>query len=123
MKIIVLLCLLSCVYSISNGQIAINGVDLNTKAELQYLVLDYKEGSAPGTKNRRGFVSIDYGQDYENAKETILKDDKGEFRMFNSLTEVLNLFYKNGWKFCNTYAYGNAGGTQYRIVLERINEK
>jgi hypothetical protein len=111
------------IYHIGSGQIVMNNVDLNTKSDLQYLVLDYNEGNAPGTKNRRGMVSIDYGQDYGSAKELILRDEKGEYRWFNSLTDVLNFFFKNGWKYLDTYAVITAAGSQYGIVLERIKEK
>jgi hypothetical protein len=123
MKIMLLSFLFMSMYHFSSGQIVMSDVDLNTKSDLQYLVLDYNEASAPGTKNRRGMVSIDYGQDYDSAKDLILKDEKGEYRWFNSLTDVLNFFFKNGWKYCDTYAVITAGGSQYGIVLERIKEK
>ncbi|MEJ7691703.1 hypothetical protein [Daejeonella sp.] len=52
-------------------------------------------------------IEIDYGQEKKFFdKSSVLKDDKGDFRIFNSVAHALNYMGAMGWRVIQTYKIG-----------------
>lgn len=67
-------------------------------------------------------IKIDYGQKSSiwKPQNNLLKSEDGKPIKFNSMIDVLNLMYSEGWDFVNAYAIGDAQkGYVYHWILKR----
>ncbi|MEM9981981.1 MAG: hypothetical protein AAF734_05755 [Bacteroidota bacterium] len=71
------------------------------KLDLQYIQLSM----GPGRNNKLVFVDIGQQQDDLIVSELRLKDEQGNAMRFNSLVDVLNLFYENGYEYVDSYGF------------------
>jgi homoserine dehydrogenase len=103
------------------ADIYVNGVDLNsTEAHYLKVEIEYNLGKT--------IAYVDYGQD-ESLRHRRVTDEKNEKRYFDSVADVLNTFYNNGWKIEEVFIVPSGGsdnssinGTTY-YILERMTTK
>ncbi|MGD1839863.1 MAG: hypothetical protein ACFB0B_03060 [Thermonemataceae bacterium] len=89
------------IFFISQSQAQmVNGVPVE-KLDLQYIQLSM----GPGRNNKVVFVDIGQRQEDVIVSELRLKDEQGKAMRFNSLVDVLNLFYENGYEYVDSYGF------------------
>ena len=107
-------------FSISLGaQVIINGVDINTKAGVEYCEL-VGYGKFLSAKK---IIYVDYGQKRKlltDLEKFYIMDKDGNKVKFYSMVQALNFMSENGWKFTHSYiAKTQSKGIVYHYLLKR----
>ncbi len=104
----------------ARADIYVNGVNLNT-SDAHYIRLEIN-GAVKGV-----LVYVDYGQG-ESIRNRRVTDEKGEKKLYVSVADALNDFYRNGWAIDEIYTVPGGGGenssvygTAYYIMERRNN--
>jgi hypothetical protein len=106
--------------TIGANPIYVNDVDINNLPAIKYIRLEYTELSAVNpltTKNQKGNLRIDYGQDYGKWKDLFVRDQAGKIMQFNSQMDVVNFFYANGWVLFSNYTYSPMSGVFLTVSI------
>ena len=94
----------------SFSQVMVNDVNIND-LDIKYVRL-LLENTTFGAKVQ---VNVDYGQKPKFMKAYRITDANGEKKQFNSIVDILNFMYANGWKYLN-YTETLLGGGKLKCV-------
>jgi hypothetical protein len=66
-------------------------------------------------------VQIDFGQEqnFWNTKDSRIRDEKGEVRVFNSMVGVMNFMGVLGWEFAQAYVVTYQNQNVYHWLLKK----
>ena len=93
-KTLMLLFVLVSSTQLAQSQVLISGKDIN-QLDIQYCIVEVYNHSLKREVN----AEINYGQRLVNARMTKIENRDGSIKRFNSLVDVLNFMYKNGWEY------------------------
>jgi hypothetical protein len=93
------------------SQIYVGDVNINKKQDLEYIEI------IGLTKNFNIKVRVDYGQSHPKTEE--IRDKSCTIARSNNIISILNLMYKNGWVFVNSYGYGTNSENIVRYLLKK----
>ncbi|TDE53797.1 hypothetical protein [Flavobacterium sp. GT3P67] len=115
-KILIIIFLTICSYS-SFGQ-TINGIPIKD-LDVQYLQI---LGTSKLMSSKLT-ITIDIGQKTKffsnNTDETLLKDEKGEGLIFNSMIDALNFLSANGYEFVTAYVLTVGNQNVYHYLMKK----
>ena len=102
----------------SEYSILVDGIDINKKADVQYVELVFVQKSLSFFKLK---CYVDYGQKFRFGKPTLVELYDGRVINFNSTIEGLNYFISNGWEFVDAYPISYGKTSVYHFLLRRVN--
>jgi len=95
-KLILYIVLFCTVVAYADIYVGSDKVNINKYRKLNYIIVKMDE------VGNDVWPEVDYGQTQRN-KETKPVDFNGDRLKFNSKADVLNFFYRKGWRLINTY--------------------
>jgi hypothetical protein len=103
--------LLLAITSTCSAQVLVNGADINTQADINYV------GVSVAQQMGGVIVAVDNGLPVKDFKH--VQDPDGKPRKFNTTIDALNFLYREGWVNAGGYTHANL---QW-FLLERRERK
>jgi len=116
MKRILLVWALALSSLAAKAQVIVDGVDINTKADIEYIEI---VGTQVGVFTRKIVVVVDYGQKFEFGEAQTITGADGKPAKFLGITDALNFMVHNGWEYVNQYIVTIGNQNAYHFLLRR----